>query len=276
MRAILKVMMAILFISNLSACANPKETELSQLLSDAKIKEKNGDYSSALNDLNKVVDLGQADSKVYLAKGVFLVRLERELAKSINNAGNSTNNDGYAKSAEQIQKEMENEKVCAQYHAKAIAELKKAIELDALNEKAYFALSLVYTSEKESDLSLKNLNSAINIDPRYEDALFLRALLKSVEASDPDETPYEERMKYAKEAIMDLNKLIENNSKNVAAYLSRSTCKYLLGDQLGGDNDKAYVIKITGIQLNSSNEEITRKIGDPTDISFYKSLRIIL
>lgn len=125
----------------------------------------------------------------------------------------------------------------------AIISLYKAIELNPLYKEAYYLKAKIYSeyfiiSEGYNKVFV-NLNKAIDLDPNYIDALKLRGWI-FIQSSHTFSNP---KQSYEK-ALNDFNAIIRLESKNCFALKKRAECYDFLGFYDKAIKDREYLKKI--------------------------------
>lgn len=111
----------------------------------------------------------------------------------------------------------------------AIADYKKAIELDANYTEAYFKIGLIYYDKHNFEEAISYFDKAINIDNSHVNSYYLRARSKF-------------ELKQYNEAIEDYNNAF-TNKKDTKVYYGRGLAKYYADDYKGAISDFDMTIK---------------------------------
>jgi tetratricopeptide (TPR) repeat protein len=151
----------------------------------------------------------------------------------------------------------------AEYGA-ALAEFKKAIELDPTNSQAYVSRAAGYEKIGEHDTALVDVNEAMRLDSKNADALSFRGVIYSRKgdqdkaladanaaiALEPNSLHYNNRgfvynnMNDYDRAIADLNEAIRLNPKSVLAYKNRAVSYEKKNQLKEASDDYDFAVKL--------------------------------
>jgi tetratricopeptide (TPR) repeat protein len=147
----------------------------------------------------------------------------------------------------------------------ALNDFKKAIELDAINYKAWNNQGYVYLALNQTQSAIDAISKSININPRYDKAyLNLSAVYTRLKAYDQAienclqaikinpvfpaaynnlANAYYQKKQF-QDAIHNFSKAIELNPRMPQPYVGRAECKWELGERYGATEDLSRAIKI--------------------------------
>ena len=185
------------------------------------------DYSKVPNELQNALDITPKTAIDYYNRGLLLdltfinagdgdrSLCIKEFSKAIEL--NNSYFDAYFKKAEL-------EFQCG-YGKTAIDDYKKASELKPQNKECYYRIGdLYFYSFKDFEMAIKNINKAIEIDPKYSEAYQLRGSAKAY-------------FNDLQGAIEDYTKVLEIDRENSSAYYNRAVEKFKLKDNTGACED---------------------------------------
>lgn len=173
------------------------------------------DYHSAVTVLQQATRVDKANAQAYYLTGLALARL-REFRKAISLLSNAILFDPQFSPALL-------ERAAAYLKLgdfeSAIDDAGAVIQINSLEyiREAYTLRSAAYQAQGDPAQALADIESTLKIDPHYQPALRVRALLKS-QSDDMDGS------------ILDLNQAIELNPQDAEAYLLRASLRFTLGD----------------------------------------------
>ncbi|WP_269610992.1 trypsin-like peptidase domain-containing protein [Prochlorococcus marinus] len=216
-------------------------------LNNALIKVNSCDWSGAIVDCKKALEINPTNYAAYMTRG---------LAKS----------------------EMKD-------YPGAISDLDKAIEINPMDCALYYNRAIIKGNLKDCPGAISDLDKAIEINPIYVDSYYNRAIIKSVlkdysgaisdcnkaiEINPMGSDLYNLRSKSKNElkdysgAISDCNKAIEINPIDYKAYMTRGLAKSVLKDYSGAisDYNKAIEINPTEYLLYSNRAVAKNEMKD--------------
>ncbi len=218
------------------------------------IKKDNSDYSGALDDYSKAIELLPTYGDAYFNKG----NVER-IKGDFENALNDYN------MAIKIMPDNEEFYFCRgivyyslQNIQEAYSDFSEAIKIDPRYEKAYFNRAIIKSEKNDYSGALDDYNKAINYNPSYKEAYNYRGIIffslgklqesyndfsKAIELDPEYAEAYYNRGKLLslnesmKAALVDLDQAIILDSKYLEAYILRANIKIKLGDKAGASQD---------------------------------------
>ncbi len=223
-------------------------TEINTLISvdylfNAERKLNSNNFSGALHDYNKAIEINPANEKAYYNRGITKYALQdydgaiEDYTKAIElnpKNENTYNNRGSAKSK-------------LQNYTGALDDFNKSIIINPGNAHSYFNRGNLKHGRKDYRGAFIDYNKAIEINPRYDDAYNNRGNLRN------DLQEY-------KMAISDYNQALTINPKNAKAYHNRGVTKSKLLDYTGAiiDYNQALMInsKYTDVYVNRAHAKI--------------------
>lgn len=221
----------------------------------------NQQYSSAINNFNKIIKVKPELVEPYFLRGIAKYNLgdfrgaDSDFTKVIEL--NPFFADAYHYKG--VTKNMLND------YSSAIENYNKAIEYAPNNEKIYVSIGITQNMLKQYENALENLNKAIKINKSLPSAYMVRGITKTAlkkydEAIDdfteaiklnPLSAEYYAKRGWAKyeneeyrKAISDFNQAIKIDIKNVVSYYLRALSKYKIIDYTGAMSDYDKVIEL--------------------------------
>jgi len=207
--------MAILIIAGLSNC-KPMKTAADTLTpkQEPKTAEEfrlrgveyydQGDYTKALSDFNKAIELDPSLAYAYLYRG-FIYHDQGDYTKALADYGKAIELDSSFARAYRNRGNLYRDQ---EDYTKALADYNKAIELDPSSASGYYNRGLMYYDQKNYPKALTDSSKAIELDPSFTDAYYIRGWI------------YHGQEDYAK-ALVDFNKTIELSPSFASAYFMR-------------------------------------------------------
>jgi len=213
-----------------------KAIELNPANSDAysvrgMIFRKKGNYSAALLDFNRAIELGFGKVRkelIYGFRGLTyrLLNQDDEAFKDLARAIEINPKSAWALNQRAlIYKEMEQ-------FDQALADLTKCIEIDEKDSSAYSERAIIYSTTKQYDNALADFTQAIKLDEKYAWAYAQRG------------TAYRMMGQHFREALSDLNRAIELDDKAAWVYTERGSLHRMFGNREEATADLTQAIKL--------------------------------
>jgi len=205
-------------------------------LERGKVALWNNNFQTALNDLNKAVELDSTNFETFYYRGLVLLYMNRyvlaieDFSKSIklnSKFADAYNNRGLAYS---FIEDTEN----------AYYDFTKAIELDPKFTEAYINRGSIYTSIDEKDSAMIDFNRASKLSPNNPELLYQRGRLYY-------------NMEKFNDAIKDFSKSIELGLKSPKLYYNRANAYVRSGQYKKAVDDYTYVLELDPEDMEALN-----------------------